>query len=373
MYQILTQCKKELLQFWRYGLTVALAFLLPFITLLIYGFAIRLETKNIPLVIQDFEKSPLSRDYIDTFVTSNQFNLIIPKLKNGIEPRNSVQNALDRGIAKAGIIIPPDFSRRIKSGKNSDVQVLVDGSDVVNSKVIKNGVVAITKYFLISRGFQKDKSKIKGQLRIWFNPGRKESLFIVPGVFTVVLGIFPAILTSIAMVREKEEGNIIQVYASGINAFQLIAGKALAYLLIATGEAIFTIGVGMLIFNMSIVGNLISFLLGTLLFLSASVLFGTMIGSFVNDQRSAIQFTGMIQALSVMLFSGFIYPVSNIPFPISLIAHIVPAKFYMILIRDAFVRGSGLGSTWYILPILAFICIFEFVVGWRLMRKMQLS
>jgi len=372
MYQILTQCVKELLQFWRYRLTVALAFLLPLITLLIYGFAIRLETKNIPIIVQDFDKSPLSRAYIDTFVASNQYNLIIPKLKNGNEPRRFVQDALDKGIAKVGMIIPPDFTKQIKDGKNSNVQFIVDGTDVVNSKVVKNGAVAITQYFMISNGLKIPEIKINRKLRIWFNPGRKESLFIVPGVFTVALGIFPAILASIAMVREKEEGNIIQVYASGISAFQFIAGKSLAYLIIAIGEAILTMGIGGIIFGMSIVGDPFSFLVGTVLFLSSSVLFGSMIGALVPDQRSAIQFTGMVQALSVMLFSGFIYPLSNIPFPISLMAYIVPASYYMILIRDAFVRGSGLSATWYILPFLAGICILEFFIAWRLMRKMQL-
>jgi len=372
MYQILTQCVKELLQFWRYRLTVALAFLLPLITLLIYGFAIRLETKNIPLVVQDFEKSPLSREYIDAFVASNQYNLIIPKQKGSNESYRFVQNALDRGIAKAGIIIPPDFTKNIKRGKSTNVQVLVDGSDVVNSKVVRNGIVAITSFFLVAHGFETGIPRIQGKIRIWFNPGRKESLFIVPGVITVSLGIFPAILTSIAMVREKEEGNIIQVYASGITAFQFIAGKALAYLIIAIGEAIFTIGAAYIIFGLRLVGDAVSFISGTLFFLLSSVLFGTMIGSIVSDQRSAIQFTGTVQALSVMLFSGFIYPLSNIPFPINLIAYIVPASYYMIIIRDAFVRGSGLGSTWLFIIILVIICAMEFIIALRRMRKMQL-
>jgi len=371
MYQVIIQCIKELLQFWRYRLTVALAFLLPFITLLIYGFAIRLETKNIPLVVQDFDKTPLSRAYIDSFVTSNQYNLIIRKLKNGNE--TDIQTALNNGTAKAGMIIPPDFTRKIKRGQSVNVQFLVDGSDVVNSNVIRNGVVAITQAFMTSNGLKEQQIRINQKLRIWFNPGRREALFIVPGVFTVALGIFPTILCSIAMVREKEEGNIIQVYASGITAFQLIAGKSLAYLIIAIGETIVTMGAGVIIFGLRLVGSPTAFILSTLFFLASSVLMGTMIGSYVNDQRSAIQFAGTIQALAAMLFSGFIYPISNIPVPINYIAYVVPASYYMILVRDAFVRGAGLRSTWILILVLAIISGLELLAALRRMRKMQLD
>lgn len=371
MKVIKTLCVKELLQFWRYKLTVALAFLLPLMTLLIYGFAIRLETKNIPMIIQNFDKTKLSREFIDSFTASNQFNIINPKNSaNNLSPRYII-NALESGKAKVGIIIPPDFTRRIYSNKQVNIQVLVDGSDVVNSKVVKNGVLAIINNFISSQNLNQNKLKIKPVTRIWFNPGRKESLFIVPGVITVVLGIFPTILAAIAMVREKEESTITQVYASGLSAIELIGGKFFAYILIATGEAIFTINAGILIFGLRIVGNPIVFITGTALFISCSVLIGIMIGTFVNDQRSAIQFSGIIQALSAMLFSGFIYPLSNIPFPISLISYFVPSRYYMVLIRDAFVRNAGISGTWYLLIMLFMTCLLVLFISWRNMKKMQ--
>jgi ABC-2 type transport system permease protein len=371
MKVITTLCTKELLQFWRYKLTVALAFLLPLMTLLIYGFAIRLETKNIPLIIQNYDKTPLSREFIDAFTASNQYNIITPSNTVNTLSSNYIQKSLDTGKAKVGIIIPPDFTKRIYSNKQVNIQVLADGSDVVNSKVIKNGVLAIINNFMITHNLNTNFIKIKAQTRIWFNPGRLESLFIVPGVITVVLGIFPTIISSIAMVREKEESNIIQVYASGISAIELIAGKYTAYLLIALGEALLTITSAILIFGLRIVGNPFIFTVGTLLFISSSVLIGLMIGSFVKDQRSAIQFAGIIQALSAMLFSGFIYPLSNIPYPISLISYIVPSRYYMILIRDAFVRDAGFLGTWYLLAALLIMCLTVFYIAWSFMKKMQ--
>lgn len=375
MERILAQCKKELLQFWRFPLTVALAFLLPFITLLIYGFAIRLEAKDIPLAVQDFDRSPLSRDYIDRFTASKQFTIINLRSFNHKTVFNSteyIQSILDRGIAKVGMIIPPDFTRKIKENKTVDVQFLIDGTDVVNAKVIQNSIPAITNFFLVSNGLSSGNQKINPEIRVWFNPGRLESLFIVPGVFTIVLALFPAILAAIAMVREKEDGNIIQVYASSISAQEYILGKGLAYLLVALGETIFTVVLGMLIFGLGFAGNPIVFFIGTPIFLATNILYGLMVGAFTDSQRSAIQLVGTTQALTVILFSGFIYPVSNIPFPISLLVYVVPAMYYMEIMRDTFVRGSGFSGTWHLVLPIVLMGLLEFVVAWRKTRKMQL-
>ncbi|HEY9663798.1 MAG TPA: ABC transporter permease, partial [Allocoleopsis sp.] len=232
MKRIWSQCVKELAQFRRDRLTVTLAFILPVLTLLIFGYAIRLEAKNIPLTVQDFDNSPLSRSYIERLFATNQFE---PALHaSGISP----QEAIDRDLAKVAVIIPPDFSRRIKTGESSPVQVLVDGTDVNNARVIQNSIQATTRFFLRDAGLQPMPTQIKPHTRIWFNPGRKESLYIVPGTCAVILWIYPSLLSAVAMVREKEQGTIVQVYASSLSPVELIAGKALAYLLVGLAEAI---------------------------------------------------------------------------------------------------------------------------------------
>ena len=376
MRRILAQCNKELLQFWRYRLTVALAFILPIITLLIYGFAIRLESKNISLIVQDFDKSPLSRNYIDKFRASNQFSLKHPWIINGKYTDESnlyIPKALDSGIAKVGMIIPPDFTRKIKENKTCDVQFLVDGTDVANAQIIKNIVPAITNFFLSQNNIQTANPPIISDLRVWFNPGRKEALFIVPGVFTVALALFPAIIAAIAMSREKEDGTIIQVYASGIKAHEFILGKGLAYWLIGICEALLVIGIGSLVFGLRLIGSPIVFFTGTLVFLFTTVMFGVMAGAIADSQRTAIQMTGISMALSVILLSGFIYPLNNIPFPISILSYVVPSRYFMEIIRSTFVRGAGFSGTWFLIPEMAFIGVLEFIIAWRKIRKMQFS
>ena len=190
MQRILPQCLKELNQFRRDRLTVALAFLLPLAVLLIYGYAIRLEAQNIPLSIQDFDNSFLSRTYVERLFATHQF-IPTPLDADGVEA------TIDRGTAKAAVVIPPDFSRKIKSHQSVTVQALVDGTDVNNARIIQNSLRVTTQFFLRTSNLLPTaaaQSPIQTRIRLWFNPGRQESLYIVPGIFGVILWVFPSML-----------------------------------------------------------------------------------------------------------------------------------------------------------------------------------
>lgn len=370
MKRIWSQCLKELSQFRRDRLTVALAFLLPLATLLIFGLAVRLETRHIPLAVQDFDHSPLSRSYIERLFATNTFEPVAT-------PAGDPAGVIDRGQAKATVVIPPDFSRRLIQGMTAPLQVLVDGTDIANARVIKNNIQATTRFFLLAEGQSVATGSaaigpVVTEVRLWFNPGRKESLFIVPGVYAVILTLYPSLLAAIAMVRDKEEGTIIQTYTSRLSAAELLLGKALAYWLISIAEAIFILGLGSLIWGLRLAGDPTPLLLGTPLFLLDSVMFGLMTGARFSTQSAAVQATGTVKALSAILLTGFIYPISNIPFPLSLISYIVPARYYIDLTRDAFVRGTGWPGVWYVLPMLALLGSIDFIVAWRQMRSMQL-
>lgn len=364
MKKIWTQVVKELAQFRRDRLTLALAFLLPLMTLIIFGFAIRLEAKNIPLVVQDFDNTPLSRAYTERLFTTNQFNPVPWQGKSPVI-------ALDRGIAKAAVIIPSELTRRIKAGKPSEVQVLIDGSDGNNARVIQNSIKATTNFFLRNSGLHSGTDKVVAHIRFWFNPGRKESLFIVPGVFAIALSIFPAILASISMVREKEQGTILLVYTSTLSATELLLGKALAYLLIFLGVTTLLMLIGSLIWGLGFVGDPSPLLIGTPLFLMSSVFFGLLIGVRASNQSSAIQ-GAAFGFLPALLLSGFIYPLNNIPFPLSLLSYFVPPRYYIDLTRDAFVRGTGWSGVWYAPLALVLLSLLLFNAARRGLGRMQL-
>ncbi len=367
MRRILAQCRKELLQFRRDRLTLGLAFLLPLLTLLIFGFAIRLETKVIPIVVQDFDRSPLSAAYTDRLFATDQFR---PAPWRGGDP---VADAIDRGLAKAAVIIPPEFSRRLKAGQPVEVQVLVDGTDTNNARVIRNGIQGTTAFFLSEKELLTDPPPVQALTRLWFNPGRRESLYIVPGVYAVVLWIFPSLLAAIAMVKEKDKGTILQVYASGIRAPELLLGKALAYLLVGESMAVVVMGLGGLIFQLGFAGDPSPLLVGTTLYLAAAVLFGLLLGVRSANQNAAVQGVSLVGFLSALLLSGFIYPLSNIPPPLSLVSALIPARYFIVISRDAFVRGTGWAGVWLDVLMTLALAALLYVVTLRSLGSLQLA
>ena len=368
MKRVLSQCLKELNQFRRDRLTVALAFLLPLAVLLIYGYAIRLEAQNIPLSILDFDNSYLSRTYVERLFATNQF--VPTRLDSG-----GPAVAIDRGAAKATVVIPPDFARKIKSHQSVTVQALVDGADVNNARIIQNSLRATTQFFLSSSGLTPASATapIHPRVRLWFNPGRQESLYIVPGIFGVILWVFPSILTGIAMVREKEEGTIVQVYAADLSAAEWLLGKALAYLIVGLGEALVVMTVAIGLFGLRFRGDPSTLLAGTVIYVGASVSFGLLVGARVNNQTSAVQGTAIAGFLTALLLSGFIYRIENIPFPLSFISNIIPARYYIEITRDVFVRGSGWVGIWYAPLVIALIGGCFFLIACRILKRMQFS
>jgi ABC-2 type transport system permease protein len=363
--RVLAQGVKELAQFRRDRLTVALAFVLPLLTLLIFGYAIRLEAKNIPITIQDFDNTPLSRSYIERLYATNQFE----PTPNG----EDVGKAIDRGRATAGIIIPPNFSQQVMAGRGSSVQVLIDGTDVNNARVIQNSIQAVTRFFVQTSGLQTTPPRIRPRTRIWFNPGRQESLYIVPGTCAVILWIYPSLLAAIAMVREKELGTIVQVYASSLSAVELLLGKALAYVLVGLCEAVAVVGLSMMLFGLRFAGDPTPFLLATPLFIAVATFFGLMIGTRASNQNAAVQAVATIGFLTAFLLSGFIYPLSNIPFPLSAVSNVVPARYYIPIIRDAFVRGTGWVGVWSHGFVLLLLGLLLFNGARRNLSKMQME
>ncbi len=365
MKRIQSQCVKELVQFSRDRLTLALAFILPTVTLLIFGFAIRLEAKDIPIFVQDFDRSVLSQEYRDRLFATNQF---VPVPWSG-----NPEAALDDSKIRAIVVIPPDFSRQIQAGKPVEVQVVVDGTDANNARVIRNSIKATTQSFMQAEQLVPENPPIATATRLWFNPGRQESLYIVPGVYAVVLWIFPSLLSAIAMVREKEKGTILQVYASDLSASELILGKSLAYLLVGIGMAIAVMGLGGLIFHLGFAGDPTPLLVGTPIYLWTAVMFGLMLGSRANNQNAAVQGVSLVGFLTAFLLSGFIYPLSNIPFPLSLISNLVPARYFIEVSRDVFVRGVGWSGIGFDLVIILGLGLLLFNVARKALSRMQLG
>ncbi|AFZ60726.1 ABC transporter permease [Anabaena cylindrica FACHB-243] len=372
--RIRNQLFKELEQFVRDRLGVALAFILPVIALLIIGYAIRLEAKNIALAVRDLDQTSFSRSYVERLYATNLF---VPAQWKGDSLSETLRerfpDAIDRGTAQVQVTIPPDFTAEVQAGKTGNLQVVIDGSDVINARVTRLAIQGTTLSFVQAQlGKLADSVGVISQVRLWFNPGRQESLFIVPGSYGVILAIFPPLLIAIALVREKEQGTILQLYASSLSAWELLLGKSLAYTLVGLGEALILFIVGFLLFQVRVIGDPTPLIIGTPIFIWVSVQLGLIIGIFTTTQSAAVQAIGTIKVLTAFLLAGFLFPLNTVPFPFSIASYLVPVRYYIELCRDVFVRGSGWFGTWHLIGALLLLGIVEFAIAWWGMRRMQL-
>ncbi|MBS2011154.1 MAG: ABC transporter permease [Cyanobacteria bacterium SZAS TMP-1] len=371
MNQLLAQAIKEWSEFRRDRLSMALAFLLPLFSLILFCYGIRLESSSIPMYVEDKDNTYLSREYIARMLATNMMVRVkAPEAKTPVDTVN-------RGLAKVAVTIPRGFAANIFRQKKSPLQVLVDGTDIANAQIVSNTVEAANLYFvgrLVNSRIPDIKLQmVAPQLRVWFNPGRTEPLFIVPGAFGILLWMYPALLAAVAASREKEQETIIRVYASKVNPLAFLLGKTLVYFGIGMTLAIMVILLGTLLFRMAPVADPTPILIATPLFVLASVLFGLMLGTFSNSQTTAVQATSTAGFFPCLLLSGFVYPIDNIPFPLSLFSIVVPARYFIELTRDTYERGAGWPAIWYVpLMLVLFIALFTFL-SWLGLRRMQLK
>ena len=366
--RVWVQCRKELLQFRRDRLTVALAFGLPLGMLLIFGLAIRLEIKDIPIAVQDLDRTPLSREFVSRLSATQELRVTaLPAAARPMEP-------LDAGSARATIVIPPGTARLVQRGLTAPLGVLIDSTDVVNAMTIREAICSTAQFFdmtLVPR--DEFVPRVAADVRIWFNPGRREALNIVPGVYAVVLAMYPALLAAMAMVRESERGTIVQAYASRLSAAELLAGKSAAFLLVGLGQVLVVMGLGSLIWQLWFVADPTLMLVATPLFVLDSVLFGLLVGASTRSVSAAVQGVGSINAFFNILLTGFLYPLGNMPYALQLLSTIVPARYFIEVSRDAFVRGAGWPGFGYAPFAMAAIGAVYFALAWLRLRRMQFA
>lgn len=355
------------MQFRRDRLTLSLAFLLPLLSLLLFGFAVRLEIKHVSLAIQNFDTGLMSYSLVDSLLNNGQFDA------SEWRGRFPLEDALDKGKARAAVIIPPEFSRELKQGHSTHVQVIIDATDVNNARVIKNSIIGTINGFHMSNHLIPSHLPVECETRLWFNPGRREALYIVPGALAVVLWIYPSLLAALAMVREIESGTILQAYASSITATEFLSGKVLAYLIISSTMAGFLIFCAIVIFDICMVGDPTPYIVGLLCFLLSSVCFGSLIGTAMHSQNAAVQTVGTAGFIPALLFSGYIYPIRNVVYPLSYLTMVVPTRWFVQLSRDSFLRGCNWSYDWYLPLILATSAAVFFGVAYSNISTMQIK
>jgi ABC-2 type transport system permease protein len=367
MKRIIAQARKELTQLFRDKLTVVLALGLPLILLVLFGKTISFSVTDIKVFAQDLDQTPLSRKYLESMRASLTFQVMPMPLDM------SVEEALESEKARAVIVIPKDFERDMKRGIDAEVQWLIDATDANTANIMRGNATAITQAFMAQNDLVATRPPIRAEMRMWYNPGRDSEKYIGPGVIAGVLSLFPPLLAALATSREGEQKTILQVYVSSISAPEYLLGKILAFFIIALAEWGLTVSLAMPLFGLHFAGDPTPLIVGTILYLLCNVCFGVMVGAKIANQAAAIQVVAGVCFLLAFMLSGFMFPLENIPPGIRWIAGVVPARYYIEITRDAFVRGGGWASVWHAPLMLTLIGSTYFIIAWRKMRNMQVE
>jgi ABC-2 type transport system permease protein len=364
--RILAQAEKDLIQLVRDRLALVLALGLPLGLTALLGTAISLTVTDIPLVVQDLDQTPLSRRYVDGFRSSLTFRIV------SLPVADAPETALASGRARAALVIPEHFAREIHRRRPAEAQLLVDATDTNTALLARGGASQVTQAFARRLGGDGAPAAVRTATRLWFNPGREPRKFYGPGMFVLALSIFPPLLAALSMAREGEQKTILQVYVSSISAREFLLGKILAGMVIGLAEWLLTLALLFTLFGLRLAGDPTPLLAASLLFLFCVVSFGTLVGAAIPNQAAAIQAVAMGGFLLSFLLSGLIFPIENIPPALAWVSNLVQARYFIVVVRDAFLQGGGWPAVWWAVLAIGAIGLVFYALAWRTMRRMQL-
>jgi ABC-2 type transport system permease protein len=338
MVRIRAILKKEFIQMRRDRMTLALIFVMPMVQLLLFGYAIQTEVRHIPTVVFDQSLSMESRDLLQSFSASGYFDII--QVENSYE---GINKSIDSGKVRAGIIIPPDFARQLKRGQSAPVQVLVDASDSMVSNqaiAIANSIGLIKSQEILARKVNVANPPYDIRVRPWYNPDGITAYYMVPAILGIIVTLTMVIMTSMAIVRERELGTLEQLMVTPIKSYELMLGKIIPYIALGYIQITVALLIGVLVFHVPIRGSVLELYLLTLFFITASLGLGLMISNIARTQMQAMQMSFFVMLPSILL-SGFMFPRLAMPDFIYYLSYVIPLTYYLDIIRGIILKGIG--------------------------------
>lgn len=341
--------RKEFIHIVRDPRSLAVAIALPIILLLLYGYGINLDVRHLRTAVIDDDSTYQSRTLLASFEQSGYFDFV-----SRLQSYSDVAEQLDYNKAKVVIAVPKGFAGNLSHGR-ADIQVIVDGSDSSTASLAIGYATQIVQAF--SRDVRVREASTRGmatsaapgldvRTRYWYNPELNSTNFIVPGLIAIILMLLSSLLTSMTIVRERERGSIEQVVVSPIRPHELVLGKLAPYVVIAFLDVVVVILAARFIFGVPLVGSIPLLLAASCLFLVAALGLGLLISVVSNTQLVAMSIAVMATMLPTVLLSGFMYPISTMPAPIRAITYLLPARYYLVIVRGIFLKGVGPSVLW---------------------------
>tara|TARA_R110001606_G_scaffold280193_1_gene428810 strand:- start:151436 stop:152590 length:1155 start_codon:yes stop_codon:yes gene_type:complete len=346
--------KKEFYHIFRDKRSLFILFGMPIAQILLFGFAITNEINNVDIAILDHSKDATTKEIINKIAASKYF--IINQF---IEKESDIEGVFKKGKVKAVLNFEKDFSKNLVKENNAKIQVISDATDPNTANTITNYVNAILQNYLKEQNKNNQQAyQMIPQTHMVYNPELKSVYMFVPGVMTIILMLVSAMMTSISITREKELGTMEILLVSPLKPFQVIIGKVFPYIFLSIINAVVIIVLSIFIFKMPVQGSL--FLLGmeSVLFIITALALGILISTVSATQQTAMMISLMGLMLPVILLSGFIFPITSMPLPLQVISNIIPAKWFIIIIKAIMLKGVGLQFVWKETLILVGMAVF---------------
>lgn len=342
MKQFIGFVKKEFYHIFRDPRTLLVLFGIPVAQLLIFGYVVNNEIKNIKIAVYDQSKDRVTSEITNKIASSGYFIL-----HENLETVSNIEEIFRKGDIKEVIVFEPDFSKKLEREGVANVQLLADASDANTANLIVNYTSAIiADYIQKENKLSSGNMQVVPVVRMVFNESLKSVYMFVPGTMALILMLVSAMMTSISIAREKEMGSMEVLLVSPLKPIQIIVGKVIPYVSLAFVNAITIIVLGYFIFGMPVKGSVLLLLLESLLFISLALSLGILISTVAKSQQVAMFISLFALMLPTLLLSGFIFPIENMPVPLQWISHIMPPKYFIIIIKNIMLKGTGIAFVW---------------------------
>jgi ABC-2 type transport system permease protein len=341
MKQFFAFVRKEFYHIFRDKRTLLVLFGMPAAQLLLFGFAITTEVNNANIGIYNQSLGQFSSELVEKVVGGDFF-----RLAANMKSEDDMLEAFQTNQVKLILVIPPKFEQDFANG-NAKIQLIADGSDPNLASILTSSAEAIIAGWGMSKNRQNLQIEtISPEVRWHYNPELKSAQTFVPGVVTIILMLVSAMLTSISITREKELGTIEILYVSPLKPALIIVGKVLPFAILGFINAILILIMAWLVFSVPVNGSVVLLLAEMLLFITTSLGLGVLISTIANTQQTALMLSLFALMMPTILLSGFIFPIANMPLPLRIISNIIPAKWFLIIIKSVMLKGVGIGYIW---------------------------
>jgi len=364
--------RKEFYHLVRDFRSLYLAFVIPLLLILMFGYALRMDVDSVRTVIVDYDKIGESRDFVRRLNASSYFEII-----RHLDASRSAVQYLDRGLTTMAIVIPPGWTKDLKADREASIQVLLDGSDPNFAGISRGYITAFVEAynhdclldFLNRKGMESIKAPVDGRIRVWFNEDLDSRNFIVPGIIAIIIMIVGAMLTSLVIAREYESGTMETLRSLPIGGGELLAGKAIPYFLIALADVLMAVFMGQVLFGVVMKSSFSLLVLAATIYISVALSLGLLISIATKSQLVANMMAILITFLPSLLLSNFVFPVGNMPKIFQMLTYVIPATYFIDILNGLYLRGLGLAHLWPSYLILVGMLAVLSNVGFALLRK----